>query len=255
MSALVVSDLRRHFGGLKALDGVSLHAQAGEVLAIIGPNGAGKTTLINTITGVYPPTSGSVEFGQTPITGQSAHQIAHMGIARTFQNIELFEHASVLENLLLGSYRHRKATLLDELLFLPRARKEAYGARQKAEEVIAYLELESWRDKMVSGLAYGVRKQVEFGRALSASPAFLVLDEPASGLTSEETQDLGYFIRDLAHRRGLGIIMIEHDMGLVGRVADRVIAMNEGRKIAEGSAKDVQSDPTVVACYLGVGAE
>jgi len=219
MATLSVQHLKQYFGGVKAVDDVSLGANPGEVNAIIGPNGAGKTTVINAIT--------------------------------TFQNIELFEHASVVDNIQLGYYRHRKSSLVAELLHLPSAKREAMQCRLAAEKVLSYLELESSRDIMVSGLAYGLRKQVELGRALCADPTFLVLDEPASGLTREETLDLGYFIRDLATRRGIGVLMIEHDMGLVSRVADHVIAMNEGRVIARGTAAEVQANPDVIECYLG----
>jgi len=235
MATLSVQHLKQYFGGVKAVDDVSLGANPGEVNAIIGPNGAGKTTVINAITGVRKPTAGSVRLGERVISGLQADRIAKLGIARTFQNIELFEHASVVDNIQLGYYRHRKSSLVAELLHLPSAKREAMQCRLAAEKVLSYLELESSRDIMVSGLAYGLRKQVEL----------------ASGLTREETLDLGYFIRDLATRRGIGVLMIEHDMGLVSRVADHVIAMNEGRVIARGSSAEVQANPDVIECYLG----
>ncbi|KZL19866.1 Arginine transport ATP-binding protein ArtM [Pseudovibrio axinellae] len=251
MMKLRVAGLKQYFGGLKAVDTVSLDAKQSEILAIIGPNGAGKTTVINAITGLRKPTAGTVWLGDKTITGLAANRIAELGIARTFQNIELFEHASVLDNIQLGFYRHRKVTLCAELFNLPSARAEAVNARLAAEKILHYLDLVSWRDKAVSGLSYGIRKQVELGRALCSAPSFLILDEPASGLTREETLDLGYFLRDLAKNRGIGILMIEHDMGLVSRVADHVIAMNEGRILAKGSAPEVQSNADVIECYLG----
>ncbi len=254
MSLLSTHNLTRQFGGVAAVKGVSMAVEPGDIFAIIGTNGAGKTTLINVISGVFPPSSGTVGFKGADITGLGADRVAGRGLARTFQNIELFEHASVLDNLLLGRYRHRRATLAEELLFLPRARKEALAFRESVEEVIEYLELEQWRDSTVSNLPYGIRKQVELGRALASAPELLILDEPASGLTPEETADLAYLIRDMARNRGMTVVMIEHDMGLVGGVADHVMAMNSGEVIAEGSAAHVQSHPAVLDCYLGTQA-
>lgn len=254
MALLETEKVTKSFGGLHALKEIDLKVERGQIYAIIGTNGAGKTTLINAISGFFTPTSGRVLYDGVDITGFGPERIARRGIARTFQNIELFEHATVLENLLLGRYRHRRATLLEEMLFLPRARNEALADIEAAEEVIDYLELAEWRDHRVSGLAYGVRKQIELGRALALKPDLLILDEPASGLTPEETGELSYRLTDLVRKRGMTVLMIEHDMGLVSGVADRVLAMNTGAAIAEGTAAEVQSDPEVLDCYLGTQA-
>lgn len=252
MSLLSVSDLAISFGGVTAVDGVSFDVEPGEVFTIVGPNGAGKSTIFNLISRFYQPTRGAVHFDGRDITGLRPDQIAPMGIARTFQNIELFEHSTVLHNLLVGRHSQRRTTWLEDMLFLPRTRREEHTHRARVEEVIDFLDLQPHRDKMIAGLPYGVRKVVEIARALASGPRLLLLDEPASGLSVEETQDVAFWIEDMQKDMGLTILMVEHDMSLVTQVSDRVLAIADGRPLAMGTAQEVQSHPDVIAAYLGV---
>lgn len=251
MSLLEIRDLAVHFGGVRAVDGVSFSVDAGEVFAIIGPNGAGKSTIFNLISRLYEPTRGEIYFDGQNITELKAHDIARLGIARTFQNIELFEHATVLQNLLVGRHRHRKTNLISEILFTPSARRQEIENREKVEEIIDFLDLQAFRDKMISGLPYGVRKVVEVARALATDPKLLLLDEPASGLSVEETTDMRWWIDDIRRQMGITVLMVEHDMGLVSGVSDRVLAMADGAKLALGTPAQVQSHPAVIEAYLG----
>ncbi|RMH46312.1 MAG: ABC transporter ATP-binding protein [Alphaproteobacteria bacterium] len=248
---LVLDRVSLHFGGLAAITDLSLSVREGEILAVIGPNGAGKTSMLNLVTRVFDPSGGRILFRGRDISRLPRAAIASLGIARTFQNIELFEAASVLDNLLLGRHRFGAGAWWQQLLRTPGlvAIEEAHRAR--VEEVIEFLDLSPWRRASVATLPYGVRKVVELGRALCAEPALLFLDEPASGLNPEETRDLGFWIEDIRSELGITVVMIEHDMGLVGAVADRVICMAQGRVLAQGSAAEVQADPEVVAAYLG----
>ena len=246
-----VDDLAIHFGGIKAVDGVSFDVPRGSIFTIIGPNGAGKTTIFNAISRLYNVTRGTLTFDGTDITNVKAESIASLGIARTFQNIELFENASVLQNLLIGRATHSTSRFWQDMLFFPSVKQAERAHRQRVEEVIDFLDLQPHRDSLISGLPYGVRKVVEIARALCTEPKLLLLDEPASGLSVEETQDLVYWIKDIRKQLGITVIMVEHDMSLVSQVSDHVLAINQGRFLASGSVQEVQSDPAVIEAYLG----
>jgi len=242
------------FGGIKAVDGVTFSVAAGEIFAIVGPNGAGKSTIFNLISRIYEPTSGRLMFQGADITNVPPHTIAGRGIARTFQNIELFEHATVLDNLLIGRHCRARPNLFAEMLFTPGVRREELRHRAAVEEVIDFLNLANYRDQRISGLPYGVRKVVELARALCARPKLLLLDEPASGLNTEETEEVAFWIDDIKNDLGITVIMIEHDMSLVSAVSDRVLALNNGRTLALGTPAEVQSNPAVIEAYLGGAA-
>ena len=248
---LTVSNLSLQFGGVQAIADLSLKAYAGEVLAIIGPNGAGKTSLLNAVTRVFDPSGGQIYFKDQDLTRLQRHQIAKLGIARTFQNIELFETATVLDNLLLGRNRFFQGHWWQQVLHTPALVRLEEEARAEVETVIDFLDLTAWRNAPISGLPYGVRKVVELGRAICAKPELLFLDEPASGLNPEETRDLAFWIDDIRKELGITVVMVEHDMSLVSAVADRVICMAQGRILAQGTAAQVQSNPLVVSAYLG----
>ena len=251
MTFFAAHDLGVSFGGIRAVDSVSFEVEAGQVFTIIGPNGAGKTTIFNLISRIYEPTDGRLVFRDEDITRVPPHEIARRGIARTFQNIELFEHASVLQNLLLGRHAHARARLLEEIFFLPAVRARERAHREAAEKVIDFLDLQAYRDTLVVNLPYGVRKVVEMGRALCTEPALLLLDEPSSGLSVEETEDMAFWIQDIRTLLGISVLMVEHDMSLVGAVSDRVLALNYGRVVACGTCEEVQAHPDVVKAYLG----
>jgi branched-chain amino acid transport system ATP-binding protein len=251
MSYFRAESISLHFGGLKAVDAVSFAVEKGEILSIIGPNGAGKSSIFNLISRIYAPTSGKIFFEDQDITDVPAYGIAKLGIARTFQNIELFENATVLNNLLVGRHRHSATQLWQEVLFLPSVRANEKEHRRRVEQVIEFLDLEPYRDKLISGLPYGVRKVIELARALCSEPKLILLDEPSSGLNVEETDDMSFWIRDMKTDLGITVLMVEHDMTLVNRVSDRVIALNYGRVLAMGSPSEVQQHPDVVAAYLG----
>jgi len=246
-----VRELAINFGGVQALDGVSFEVEPGEVFTIIGPNGAGKTTIFNIISRIYDSTRGALVFRDEDITRVPPHDIARRGIARTFQNIELFEHATVLQNLLLGRHTHRRSRFFEEILALPRVRALEVAEREAAEKVIDFLDLQPYRDNLIVNLPYGVRKVVEMGRALCTEPKLLLLDEPSSGLSVEETEDMAFWIEDITVLLGITVLMVEHDMSLVTAVSDRVLALNYGRPIAQGTAREVQQHPEVIKAYLG----
>ena len=253
MSEVLLSaqNLSVRFGGVLAVNKVSFDVQRGEVFTLIGPNGAGKTTVFNLISRIYTPTSGNILYEGQELTLQPPHKIAALGIARTFQNIELFEHATVLHNLLIGRHTHRQTSLWQDMFFTGQARAAELASREKAEQVIELLDLQHHRDAMVAGLPYGVRKVVEMARALCTSPKLLLLDEPSSGLNVEETDDMAFWIQDIKNELGITVLMVEHDMSLVSKVSDRVLAMNQGEVLAMGTPREVQSDAGVIEAYLG----
>lgn len=251
MSLLGCENLTIQFGGLVAVDNVSFRVEKGEVLSIIGPNGAGKTTIFNLISRIYDSSAGRITFRGEDITKTAPHRIAKLGIARTFQNIELFQNATVLQNLLLGRHVHCGSNLLAELLFLPSLRRKEWEHRRKVEDVIDLLELQHYRSERIGNLPYGVGKVVELGRALCSEPELLLLDEPSSGLNPEETEDMSFWIEDIQRELGVTVLMVEHDMNLVAQVSNRVLAMNEGKVLAEGTPEEVRTNDEVVKAYLG----
>jgi branched-chain amino acid transport system ATP-binding protein len=244
-------NLSINFGGIRAVDDVSFSVRKGEVFTIIGPNGAGKTTIFNLVSRIYDPTAGRLLFEGHDITSVPPHRIAALGIARTFQNIELFEHATLLQNLLLARHAHKKSSFFAELLFLPSVRRMEIEDREAVEKVIEFLDLQQHRDSFIVNLPYGVRKVAELARALCTDPKLLLLDEPSSGLNVEETDDMAFWIEDIRGLLGITVLMVEHDMKLVSAVSDRVLALNYGRPLATGTPQEVQSHPEVVRAYLG----
>lgn len=251
MSLLELRNVTLRFGGLVAVNDVSFQVEEGEVFALVGPNGAGKSTIFNMISRFYTPVDGDILFKGQSILGRPAHAVPELGIARTFQNIELFEQASVLQNLLIGRHTHGRTNFLSEALFLPHVREQERRHREAVERVIDFLDLQAYREKLIAGLPYGVRKVVEMGRALAIEPKLLLLDEPASGLSVEETQDVAFWIEDIKRIMGITVLMVEHDMHLVSAVSDRVMALADGRMLSIGTPQEVQNDPAVIEAYIG----
>jgi branched-chain amino acid transport system ATP-binding protein len=249
---LSVRNLSIEFGGVHAVEDVSFDVEPGETFAIIGPNGAGKSTIFNLISRLYEPSAGSIRYGEQDLLELPAHKIVHAGIGRTFQNIELFEQATVLQNLLVGRHAHMRKNPVSDFLFFPAVRRREIAHREKVEDVIDLLEIAQYRDERIADLPYGARKNVELARALCAEPNLLLLDEPASGLNNEETDDISFYLEDVKHDLGVTLVMVEHDMKLVGQVADRVMAINDGRLLAIGTADEVRENPDVQRAYLGV---
>jgi len=244
--------LNLSFGGVHAVRNVSFDVERGEVFSIIGPNGAGKTTVLNLISRLYDVEGGGrLLFDGSDITQVATSDVARRGIARTFQNTELFEHETVLKNLLIGRHVHRRTDLLSELFFTRSVARQELAFRKAAEDVIDLLDLQSYRDQVIANLPYGIRKMVEVARVLCIEPKLLLLDEPSSGLNPEETEDVEFWMEDINEQFGATIIMVEHDMNLVSRTSSRVMAMADGAVLAIGKSSEIQNHPDVLRAYLG----
>ncbi len=248
---LVFEDVTVRFAGVTAIHGLSFTIEPGQLFSLIGPNGAGKTSAINVISGVYRPAEGTATFDGHSLTRMAPYQIARLGVARTFQNLALFRGLSVLDNLLVGRYVHRRSGFLAGGFWLPRAARDEVRQRERVEEIIDLLEIQTHRHQLVGSLPYGVQKRVELGRALAMEPRLLLLDEPMAGMNHEEKEDMARFILDVRETLGPSMLLIEHDMRVVMDIAERIAVLDFGRKIAEGSPAEVKADPAVVAAYLG----
>ena len=252
---LSVEKLFLHFGGVRALDSVDVAVPKGSITGIIGPNGAGKTSLLNCISGFYRPQRGRVLFEGQDVTRIGADRRAALGIARTFQNVSLFEGMTVLDNIKLGAHARLKSGVLSTMFQLPRARREELELREQVErEVLDFLEMEHLRRRAVASLPFGLQRRVDLGRALAMRPKLLLLDEPVAGMNEEETEDMARFILDIKEERGVTIVLIEHDMGVVMDLCDRVHTLSFGVKVAEGTPDEIQKHPEVIRAYLGQAA-
>jgi len=250
-SLLAVENISKSFGGLKAVANISLAVTPGEICSVIGPNGAGKTTLFNMISGVLRPTAGRIIFDDTDMATVSPSRFAAKGIGRTFQNLALFKHGTVVENILTGRHTHLRSNVIETVLFFGRTRTEEIAARRRVEEIIEFLEIEHIRDAIVGTLSYGQQKRVELARALACEPKLLLFDEMVSGMNQEETEDIARFVLDIRDELGITVVMIEHEMRIVMDISDSVHVLNFGRKIAEGTPDQVRRDPAVAEAYLG----
>jgi branched-chain amino acid transport system ATP-binding protein len=251
MAQLFVDDIVLRFGGVKALSNVTLSVEPGQIYAIIGPNGAGKTSMLNCISGVYKPQQGRLIFENRDVTNLKPYDIARLGIARAFQNIALFRGMTVLDNLMVGRHIHMRTGVLGGMAFLGRARREEIAHREIVEDIIDFLEIEAIRQQTVGSLAYGLRKRVEVGRALAMSPRLLLLDEPMAGMNAEEKEDMARFILEINQERGITCVLIEHDMGVVMDISDKVAVLDFGRRIGEGTPEEIKNNPEVIKAYLG----
>ena len=243
--------LERRFGGVVALKGVNLRIERGEIFGVVGPNGSGKTTLTNTITGFYPPQIGSILLNDREITGVAPHKIAALGIARTFQNLALFDGMSGLDNILLGRHIHMKPSVARTALYWWLSRKDEMTQRLKAEEIIDFLQLQSIRDELVDSIPIGLKKRVELARALVAEPNFLILDEPMAGMNQEEKEYMARFILDARDERNVTVLLIEHHMDVITGICDRIMVLNSGEMISTGIPAEVMADECVIKAYLG----
>jgi branched-chain amino acid transport system ATP-binding protein len=252
---LELRGISKSFGGIDALAGIDLQVMPGHIHSVIGPNGAGKTTLFNMASCLLAPTTGKVVFNGQDVTGLPGHALAKRGMARTFQNLAVFKHETVIDNILTGMHAHLPTGIFGAAFFLGRTRRVEAQAREAAEEIVEFLEIETIRDQPVGTLSYGLQKRVELGRALAMQPRLLLLDEMVSGMNQEETEDIARFILDIREERGMTVMMIEHDMGIVMDISDRVSVLNFGRKIADGTPTEVSASPAVVAAYLGAAAD
>lgn len=250
---LKVAGVSLKFGGLFAINEVSFDVREGKIVALIGPNGAGKTSLLNCINGFYHPNSGQIEFEGKPITSMPTYKIAQLGIARVFQGIQLYTGLSTLDNLMAARHIHMKRNPLTDFLYFGPAHSEEIAHRRRVEEIIDFLEIESLRNKVVGQLPYGMRKSVDLGRALCMEPKLLLLDEPMAGMNMEEKEDMARFIVDISEKNGTTMVLVEHDMGVVMDIADRIVVLDFGKKIAEGSPEEISRNQTVIAAYLGSG--
>jgi branched-chain amino acid transport system ATP-binding protein len=251
---LEMTGISKRFGGIEALSGIDLRVMPGQIASVIGPNGAGKTTLFNMASCLLEPTTGRVVLAGEDVTGRPAHAMARRGLARTFQNLAVFKHESVIDNILTGMHAQLRTGIWGAAAFWGPARRAEIAAREAAEEIVEFLEIETLRDLPVGTLSYGLQKRVELGRALAMKPRLLLLDEMVSGMNQEETEDIARFILDIRAERGVTVMMIEHDMGIVMDISDHVTVLNFGRRIADGTPAEVSANPAVVAAYLGLAA-